>query len=159
MKKYDKGPRQPHQKFYDTADWAQTSKLVKHYNPQCQRILPDGTQCTHPPTITHHLIDPRDAAHLCLSWSNLVAVCAEHHEGGQRGETQDETYCHTIGPLSAVYKHVPDGGYPCWRPEYNPAEIKPPSKSKSTIVGDALLDAAIAAYQKAAETTDPKASS
>jgi hypothetical protein len=154
MKKYEKGPRRPWQKFYDTADWRDTSSLLKSYNGICQRILPDGTQCQNPSTIGHHSLDPRDAPHLCLAWSNLVAVCAEHHEGGQRGETQGETYCHTIGPMNAVYKHVPDGGYPCWRPEYNPAEIKPPSKSKATAIGDAALDAAIAAYSQKLSTAE-----
>ena len=152
MKKYDKGPRQPHQRFYDTADWRDTSNLLKSCNPICQRILPNGSQCNHPPTISHHLIDPRNAPHLRLAFSNLVAVCAEHHPGGQKGANDEvEVYCHTIGLLKAVYKHTPDGGWPSWRPEYNPANVKPPSTNKATAIGDAALDAALAAYQAAEE--------
>jgi hypothetical protein len=149
MKKYEKGPRRPWQRFYDSADWRDTSNLLKSCNPICQRILPDGSQCNHPPTIGHHLVDPRVAPALRLAFSNLVAVCAAHHPGGQPGANDAvEVYCHTIGPLKAVYKHTPNGGYPCWHENFNPAEVKPPSTSKSTIVGDAALDAAIAAYSQ-----------
>lgn len=154
--RYDK-KRQPHQRFYDSSDWRTTSNLLKSCNPICQRISPDGKQCSHPPTISHHLIDPRNAPHLRLVFSNLVAVCAAHHPNGQPGANDEvEVYCHTVGPLKAIYKHTPDGGWPQWHENFKPEDVKPPAMGKSTIVGDAALDRALAAYQKLAETPNGK---
>lgn len=106
-------------KFYNTADWSKTTKLMKIYNPQCQRIE-NGKQCMHTPEVTHHLQDPKDAPHLRLAWSNLVAVCAPHHPGGQRGASDNEVYVYTIGPLQSVFKHSPDGGWPEWHRNFEP---------------------------------------
>jgi hypothetical protein len=155
--RYDK-KRQLHQKFYDTADWRTTSNLLKTCNPICQRILPDGKQCEKPSTIGHHIVDPRDAPQLRLAFSNLVAVCARCHPGGAKGADETtEIYVRTIGPLEAEYKHSPDGGYPRWHKLYV-ASSSPlmPSSSKSTALGDGVLDAALAAYQKLAETSNGK---
>jgi hypothetical protein len=105
-REYDRNRnRTESRRFYDTAAWAECSRNIRTYNPVCQRILEDGRQCKNPPAAVHHLEDPKDAPNLKLAWSNLVAVCTEHHAGGQRGETQGEKYVHTIGPLNAVFKH------------------------------------------------------
>jgi len=153
--RYEK-KRQPWQKFYDTADWRNTSNLLKSCNPICQRILHTGNQCEKPSTIGHHLVDPRDAPKLRLAFSNLVAVCAGCHPGGAKGaDEMAEIYVHTIGPLDAFYKHTPDGGWPRWHKMYVASENPPvPSFSKSTAVGDEVLDAALASYQKMADTTN-----
>ena len=149
MTRYEKGPRKQWQKFYDTADWRETSNTLKRYNPLCQRILADGKQCQKPPTVSHHLIDPRNAPHLRLAFSNLVAVCANHHPGGQCGADEAEVYCRTIGPMEASYAHGHDI-WPSWHRNYIPLACAPPSPTKATAIGDAALDAALDAYQKMA---------
>lgn len=90
--------------------------LVRSKNPLCQYLDDSGHQCTHAATIVHHLIDPKDDPSRFFDWLNLVAVCSEHHQGGQRGETQGYRYCHTIGPCDAVYAH--GFLFPTWHPKY-----------------------------------------
>lgn len=107
--------RDPH----DSQRWRDLSPLVRAKNPLCQWIdRHTNMQCQRPSAIVHHLKDWKDAPHLFFDWANFVAVCLEHHQGGQRGETQGYIYTHTIGPNDAVYLH--DGGWPIWRPEYTP---------------------------------------
>jgi len=148
--------RTPERRFYDTAAWAQTSKNIRIHNPVCQRILEDGRQCKTPPAAVHHLKDPKVAPDLKLAWSNLVAVCAEHHAGGQPGETQNEKYVYTLGPLGAFWKHPGfDGGWPQWKkaPTENAAETSTPEPEQFPLpcggrvssVGDDALNAALAA--------------
>lgn len=78
--------------------------MMRDYNPICQAIA-EGKQCTRPAAVVHHLKDPKDAPELFFDWSNLVAVCTEHHAGGERGETQGQKYVATTGPAGAVYDH------------------------------------------------------
>ncbi len=66
-------------------------------NPTCQAIDLDGNQCQAPATEVHHLVDPKDDPGLFFDWKNVVAVCARHHAGGQRGETQGRKYVPTNG--------------------------------------------------------------
>lgn len=93
-------------RLYNSANWrTKTQPVVLAHNPICQFIDETGVQCRQPSQAVHHLLDPKDAPELFLAWLNLVAVCFGHHAGGQRGETQGYRYCHTCGPLGAVYKN------------------------------------------------------
>ena len=95
------------------------SDLMRQKNPQCQWCDRwTNSQCTRPSEVVHHLKDWKDAPELFFEWSNLVAVCENHHSGGQRGDTQAYFYTNTIGPGDSVYPH--SGGWPTWRPEYKP---------------------------------------
>ena len=106
------------QAFYDSYRWrVKTSPLVKQWNPQCQRLHDDGTQCGKPSEAVHHLQDPTLFPKLAFDWRNLVAVCFEHHAGGQPGETQGERYCATCGPLNQIYMHK-GGLLPSWHRKY-----------------------------------------
>jgi len=95
-----------HQAFYDGYRWrVKTSPLVKQYNPHCQRLFDNATQCGKSCEAVHHLRDPMVAPQFAYDWRNLVAVCLEHHAGGQQGETQSARYCATCGPLGQIHFH------------------------------------------------------
>jgi hypothetical protein len=108
------------QKLYDSAQWRKpgtgTAALVRGKNPICQYLDDNGVQCQHASAIVHHLVDPKDNAALFFDWKNLVAVCAAHHQGGQRGETQEYKYCHTIGFGGAVFSR--GFMFPVWHEQY-----------------------------------------
>jgi hypothetical protein len=118
-------------KLYDSFRWRRkTSPLVRTYNPQCQRLFDDGTQCGQPSAIVHHLIDPSNAPQKAHDWRNLVATCAAHHPGGQRGETMGYRYCATCGPLNQVHFHK-GGLLPTWHRDY----VAPLTASISRLAG------------------------
>jgi hypothetical protein len=97
--------------------WRSMREIVKAKNPLCQFLeAVNNKQCTRPSEVVHHLIDWKDDRTLFFEWSNLVAVCAEHHQAGQRGETQGYNYVDTIGPLDAIYRH--GNGLPHWHVAY-----------------------------------------
>jgi len=125
------------------------SPLARALNPVCQWVNPaDGKQCTKPSEVVHHLIDPKDAPEKFFDWSNLVCTCADHHQGGQRGETQGYIYCHTVGVADAIYFHH---CYPIWHKNYKPPvgshseQTLLPLGSTASAVGDDALNAALAA--------------
>lgn len=91
-------------RWYKTVEWLNVRDYVIRKNPLCQFVDDDGKQCDQASRIVHHIVDPKDAWELRAIWSNLVAVCALHHQGGQRGETQGYRYAPTLGP---------DPGYGC----------------------------------------------
>lgn len=125
-------------KFYGSKEWTQTSLLLRRYNPQCQQIdLDTGEQCTHKSEVAHHLVDPKDDMTKRTDWSNLVAVCYHHHQGGQRGETQGYRYVATIEPgfLGQAEKvHHHDGSYPHWHRLFG--ETRPARTYGGNIVSD-----------------------
>lgn len=130
--------------------WRKISTLVRSNNPICQFIdKATAQQCQRPSEIVHHLVDPKDAPEQFYDWAILVAVCAEHHQGGQRGETQGYVYCHTIGPNDSIYPH--GHGFPLWHRDYRPrpnpltepAPLLPPGSTASS-VGDDILNRALA---------------
>lgn len=106
------------EKLYNNRRWKGIIKLIKEKNPLCQYLDENGKQCQNPSTICHHLIDPKDRIDLFWDWANICAVCATHHAGGQRGETQGYKFCHTIGCLGVVYSH--GYLYPVWHEKYKP---------------------------------------
>jgi hypothetical protein len=113
-------------KLYNSRRWKDpvkgTSALVRAKNPLCQFLDDFGVQCQHASEVCHHLCDPKDNAAIFWEWSNLVAVCAAHHQGGQQGETQGYKYCHTIGFMGTVYKR--GFLFPCWHEKYVPMAPK-----------------------------------
>jgi hypothetical protein len=107
--------------FYQTRIWRTTSTLVRKFNPICQRVI-DGKQCTRPSEVVHHIVDPSVNADWKLDWDVLVAVCAEHHAGGQMGAAADEVYVYTYGVYDSVYPHPGhDGGHAVWHKDYGTA--------------------------------------
>jgi len=135
------------QTFYDSYRWrVKTAPLVKDWNPQCQRLFDDGKQCEHPSEAVHHLADPTLNPKLAFDWHNLVAVCFQHHAGGQPGETQGHRYCATIGPLNQIYRHKGDL-LPTWHRDYIApitADISRLRGTDTNTVGEAKIDAALA---------------
>jgi len=132
-------------KFYDSYRWrCKTAPLVKQYNPQCQRIFDDGTQCGKPATVVHHLIDATEAPHIAHDWQNLVAVCEAHHAGGQKGETQGARYCATIAPMNSIYHH-PGRVLPSWYKAYvKPGgDVSRLAGTSTSAVDGRLIDAAL----------------
>ena len=127
------------EKLYNSKRWRETSPLVKSKNPICQRLDDSGRQCTHASAVVHHLVDPKVNATIFFDWQNLVAVCTQHHAGGQPGERQGEKYCHTLGVLDSVYKH----GYlwPAWHKNY---EAPPADQALVSVFTSAVGAAAIA---------------
>lgn len=134
------------QNFYDGYRWrVKTSPLVKQYNPQCQRLFDNGTQCQHHSEVVHHLVDPTLCPAKAFDWRNLVVVCDAHHSGGQAGETQGYRYCATCGPLGAIHYHA-GGLLPTWHPQYQPpapGSITRLAGTTCSAVGDAVLDAGL----------------
>lgn len=109
-------------RLYQSRNWRdRTQPFLLKKNPLCQFVDSDGRQCGQPSTIGHHLVDPKDNPELFFAFSNLVGVCANHHAGGQRGETQGYRFCHTIGALDAVYPH--GVCYPEWHKLYVPGKV------------------------------------
>jgi hypothetical protein len=47
-------------------------------NVICQRIV-DGRQCRYEVEVWHHLISPKQRPDLMYSYTNVVAVCRQHH--------------------------------------------------------------------------------
>ena len=134
--------------LHDTARWKHpvngVSALVRKYNPLCQWVNPaTGKQCTQPSQVVHHLIDPKINPDVFFSWNNLVAVCKDHHSGGQVGDTQNYSYCHTIGPRDTIY--VQNAGLlPCWHRDHRPvSESLLPPGSTCSAVGDDVLTRAL----------------
>jgi hypothetical protein len=103
---YDKFRAQnPNRAFYWSAEWRKFAAAHRACNPQCQFLDTTGKRCQKQSQAVHHLRDPRDAPELRVSWSNTVGVCMEHHQGGQRGETQAYRYAPTKDPFNATYEH------------------------------------------------------
>ena len=131
--------------LYDTRDWRdRTTKNLRSYNPICQHLHEDGSQCPQRSRVVHHLVDPKDAPEKAHDWANLVAVCFAHHPGGQRGETQGARYCATVGPLAIHFHgiHV----LPAWHDDFVPlpeASITRLAGTTTTAVGAAAIDAAL----------------
>jgi hypothetical protein len=100
-------------RFYASYRWKhKTSPLVRHYNPICQFIDHEGTQCRAPSEIVHHLIAPEDCPEKAHDWSNLVALCLNHYHPG-KGDRDKGRYVATLGPNGAVYDHA--NGLPDWK--------------------------------------------
>jgi hypothetical protein len=140
-----KGPARPFSKLYDSSRWrgaTGTSALVRSKNPICQFLDDEGKQCTRASAVVHHLCDPKDNDRLFLEWSNLVAICAAHHQGGQAGEQMGYKYCHTIGFHGAVFYH--GFLFPCWHEKYEPPRAAHLVQLSSSAVGAAAIAAALA---------------
>lgn len=152
-------------RWYKTVAWISVRDYVIRKNPICQHIDEDGKRCDQASRVVHHLIDPKDAWELRTIWSNLVAICVRHHQGGQRGETQGYRYSPTFGP---------DPGYGCEQEVYihevnHAAEIVPTGKDGKQFVSggpnsdalDALMaDVADISFEEAcdfAETSRARA--
>lgn len=120
------------------------SAQCRRLNPICQFLDKEsGQQCTHASTVVHHLADWKDEPDLFFSWNNLVALCADHHAGGQRGETQQNSYVDTVGVCDAIYEH--GNGLPHWHPKFIAVDAGGlPPGCGTTAVGNAALDAALA---------------
>lgn len=116
--------------------------LMRSRNPICQYLDDRAVQCRRASAVVHHLVDPKDTPTLFFDWSNLVAVCAEHHQGGQRGETQGYKYCHTIGMMGIIYYH----GYlfPAWHEKYVASTGDVMLSYSSTSVGAGAIAKALA---------------
>jgi len=140
-------------KLYAKCRWKnRVSPQVKKRNPLCQRVDErTGIQCNAQSTIVHHIRAPQDAPNLAFDWSNLVALCANCHPGGERGELKGRLYAHTIGwDGEVVRKGV---CYPSWHALYvQPSAIASAPESSSGLLpcggvtsscGDAALDAAL----------------
>lgn len=136
-----------HHAFYDSWRWRQrTSPLIRQYNPICQRIFDDGTQCNKPCTVVHHLIAPDVDMRKAHAWDNLVAVCDTHHPGGQRGETMGYRYSATCGPLNQIYYHK-GGLLPTWHREYQrplTGDVSRLAGTETSSVGDERISKALA---------------
>jgi hypothetical protein len=105
-------------KLYNSRRWkVETSPIVRSCNPVCQYLDETGKQCHKPSRVVHHLVDPKDDISLFYDWTNLVAICDEHH-GNMQGETHCRRFCHTMGRYNAVYEH--GGLYPNWHEKYVP---------------------------------------
>src|SRR5581483_3910656 len=112
---------------------------------QCQRLFDSGAQCGHQSEVVHHLVDPTVAPHKAHDWTNLVAVCYEHHPGGQQGETMGYRYCATVGP-HAIHYH-PGGLLPTWHKDYvkpTTGDVSRLAGTTTSAVGGARIDAALA---------------
>jgi hypothetical protein len=124
-----------------------TRPNVLAYNPVCQRLFDSGDQCNKPSTVVHHLVDPKDAPDKAHDRANLVAVCAEHHPGGQRGETMGYRYCATIA--NHVIHYHPGGQLPTWHPKFHkpsPGSISLLAGTSTSAVGAAAIDRALAGW-------------
>jgi hypothetical protein len=130
-------------KLYNSSRWRQLAPIIRKRNPICQFLSDFGVQCQNPATICHHLVDPKDSEKLFWEWFNIVAVCAAHHQGGQRGETQGYKYAHTVGFSGQVYSH--GFLYPCWHENYKPmpAGQIALAETGTTAVGTAAILAAL----------------
>jgi len=103
----------PTKLLYDRAEWKGprgTQKAIIRQNPLCQ-FLSNGVQCNRPSTDVHHLRDPKDFPELMHDPENLCAVCKQHHQGGQRGDTQGYLYVPTIW-YGRKYPHIDSFGQP-----------------------------------------------
>jgi len=104
--------KDPTKLLYDRMDWKGprgTRALTLVMNPLCQHTH-GGLQCRYPAKAVHHLHDPKDHPELMHSPANLVAVCANHHQGGQRGETQGYLYVPTKWYGGKEYPHIDQFG-------------------------------------------------
>jgi hypothetical protein len=82
-------------KFYNSKDWRNLTSLLRMRNPICQEIEHTGERCRQPSKVAHHLIDPRDKPEGKLDWRNLVALCHNHENRGQRGDDGKTSYVPT----------------------------------------------------------------
>jgi len=115
-----------------------TAPLVISKNPLCQFIdSQTGQQCRYPSTIVHHLADWKQRPDLFFEWSNLVAVCKQHHPGGQAGENPaaPAQYVATIGVMNLVFDH--GCGMPDWHHDAKPrTPAAPPVTGPLVMTGD-----------------------
>ena len=138
------------EKFYQTRLWRTTSTLLRQYNPICQRIQPDGVQCTHASTVVHHIVDPSVNPAVGTDWNNIVALCDTCHPGGQPGDTEHVQYVHTYAPCSAVYRHTRHADWYSGPPDTEPVVIPPgafgtdPSWGITAVVSSVRAPAAVA---------------
>lgn len=66
-------------KLYNCAAWPRfKAAFAAAGNVICQKIV-DGTQCTHAAEIVHHILPPQERPDLMYTFSNVVAVCRQHH--------------------------------------------------------------------------------
>jgi len=74
-------------KYEMSSVWRTVRDAVINKNLICQAVI-DGKQCTHLSEVVHHLISPDVNWELRQTWSNLVAVCKQHHSNspGDSGE-------------------------------------------------------------------------
>lgn len=134
--------------IYGSYRWRmKTRPNMLAYNPVCQRLFDSGDQCNKPSAVVHHLVDPKDDIGAAHDRGNLVAVCATHHPGGQRGETQGYRYCATVSTHS-IHMH-PGGVLPFTHPDYvkpttaGPGNISRIAGTSSSAVGENAIDAAL----------------
>ena len=125
------------------------SAMARKYNPLCQWVDPaTGKQCTKPSEVVHHIVDWKDDANRFFDWANIVCTCEDHHQGGQRGETQGYLYVHTIGPLDSVYPQSARM-FPIWHKDFRPRPTADasllPHGAVASSVGDDILNRALAA--------------
>jgi hypothetical protein len=73
--------KDPVWKLYRCVQWTQRTRVAfLASNPLCQRICEDThEQCHEASIILHHLISPRVRPDLMYRWTNIKAVCAQHH--------------------------------------------------------------------------------
>jgi hypothetical protein len=120
-------------RWYRTAEWTNFRAYVIRKNSLCQFVDEDGKRCLEASRVVHHLISPLDDWNRRTDWANVTAVCARHHQGGQRGETQGYRYAPTVGPdlgygvESEVYVHLPNEVVPTGKEgkQYTSVTLKP----------------------------------
>jgi len=95
--------------FYNEPDWKRCTKTMKVFNPLCQELDENGTQCRNPSKVSHHILDPDDRPDLKYSPSNLVCLCHAHQNRGQRGDDGKANYAPTRWKVpfgeEIFYKH------------------------------------------------------
>ena len=80
--------RQPYRAAYRSDVYRENRRIrLARAGYRCERVLPDGSRCTHAAVETHHVIPLStarsygEALRLC-DWRNLEALCRTHHPRG-----------------------------------------------------------------------------
>lgn len=75
-------------KLYNCVAWPRFKQaFAAAGNVICQRIV-DGRQCSQPVEIHHHILPPQTHPGLMYTFSNVVAVCRQHHPN-ETGEPKE----------------------------------------------------------------------
>jgi hypothetical protein len=90
-------------KLLNSAAWHKLRDTLLTRNPQCQ-VIEDGRQCSHEPSVGHHITDHCGSPRLFFAWGNLVAICAGHHASSPAVMARAH-FIPTNGILGQVYDH------------------------------------------------------
>jgi hypothetical protein len=64
--------------------------LISNGNVICQRLEENGTRCTNPVEIRHHIFDPMQYPQFRYDPRYVVGVCREHHDDSPGEKFTDE---------------------------------------------------------------------